>query len=99
MKDEFISKIGIWGQRHYNYLKVTKPSVISVMRMNGNLLSYLQSVNAHADEMLFQLVKQIAKQEGVTERLKQQDQMAWVGAMNSIRERVNEIVMNEIILE
>lgn len=98
MKD-YLKNAGIWGQRHYDHLKVTKPSVINVMRMNGNLLPYLQSVNEHADEMFFQLVKQIAKQEGVTERLKQQDQMAWVGAMNNIRERVNEIVMNEVILK
>ena len=47
--------------------------------------------------MAFQLVKQLAKQEGVTEELKRSDQMAWVGAMNSIRDRVNEIVLNEVI--
>ena len=99
MKDEFIGKIGVWGQRHYNHLKARKPSVINVMRMNENLIPYLQSVNEQADEMFFQLVKQIAKQEGITEQLKQQDQMAWVGSMNNICERVNEIVMNEVILK
>ena len=97
MKDN-LKGIGIWGQRHYQYLKETKPSVIGAMRMNGTLLPYLQSVNEQADEMCFQLVKQIAKQEGVTEELKRRDQMAWVGAMNNIRNRVNEIVLNEVIL-
>ena len=96
MKDN-LKGVGIWGQRHYQYLKENKPSMIGVMRMNGSLISYLQQVNEQADEMVFQLVKQIAKQEGVTEELKRRDQMAWVGAMNNIRERVNEIVLNEVI--
>lgn len=96
MKDD-LKGVGIWGQRHYQYLKETKTSVISVMRMNGILNSYLQQVNEQADEMCFQLVKQLAKQEGVTEDLKRRDQMAWVGAMNNIRNRVNEIVQNEVI--
>ena len=61
------------------------------------LNSYLREVDEQADEMCFQLVKQLAKQEGVTEDLKRRDQMAWVGAMNNIRDRVNEIVLNEVI--
>lgn len=96
MKDN-LKGVGIWGQRHYQYLKETKPSVIGVMRMNGNLIPYLQSVDEQANEICFQLVKQLAKQESVTEELKRRDQMAWVGAMNNIRDRVNEIVLNEVI--
>lgn len=96
MKDN-LKGIGIWGQRHYQHLKENKPSVIGVMRMNGNLIPYLQSINEQADEMALQLVKQFAKQEGITEELKRRDQMAWVGAMNNIRDRVNEIVLNEVI--
>lgn len=97
MKDN-LKGVGIWGQRHYQYLKENKPSMISVMRMNGSLISYLQQVNEQVDEMVFQLVKQIAKQEGVTEDLKRRDQMAWVCAMNNIQNRAREIVMNEVIL-
>ena len=89
--------VGIWGQRHYQYLKATKPSVIGVMRLKGTLSSYLKEVNEQADEMVFRLIKQLAKQEGVTEELKHRDQMAWVGAMNNIHDRVNEIVLNEVI--
>lgn len=96
MKDN-LKGVGIWGQRHYQYLKETKPSVIGVMRMNGNLIPYLQSVDEQANEICFQLVKQLAKQESVTEELKRCDQMAWVGAMNNIRDRVNEIVLSEVI--
>ena len=96
MKDN-LKGVGIWGQRHYQYLKETKPSVIGVMRMNGNLIPYLQSVDEQANEICFQLVKQLAKQESVTEELKRRDQMAWVGAMNNICDQVNEIVLNEVI--
>ena len=97
MKDEFISKIGVYGQMHYRYLKETKPSVINVMRMKGTLRSYLEEVNANAEEMLFQLVKQMAKSEGVTESLKRQNQLVWVQRMSSIRDRAIEIVNKEII--
>lgn len=96
MKDN-LKGVGIWGQRHYQYLKENKPSVIGVMRLKGTLNSYLKEVNDQADEMSFQLVKQLARQEGITEELKHRDQMAWVGAMNNIRNRVNEIVLNEVI--
>ena len=96
MKDN-LQHIGIWGQRHYQCLKDNHPTTINVMRMNGTLNSYLREVDEQADEMVFQLVKQLAKQEGVTEELKRRDQMAWVGAMNNIRERVNEIVQNDLI--
>lgn len=96
MKDN-LKGVGIWGQRHYQYLKENRPMTVNVMRMKGTLNSYLREVNEQAEEMTFQLVKQLAKQEGVTEELKRRDQMAWVGAMNNIRDRVNEIVLNEVI--
>lgn len=97
MKDEFISKIGVYGQMHYRYLKENKPSVINVMRMKGTLRQYLEEVNANAEEMLFQLIKQMAKNENVTESLKRQNQLVWVQRMNSIRDRALEIVSSEII--
>ena len=96
MKDN-LKGVGIWEQRHYQYLKETKPGVICVMRMNGNLIPYLRSVNDRANEMCFQLVKQLAKQKGVTEELKRSDQMAWVGAMNNIRNRVEEFVLHDFV--
>lgn len=96
MKDN-LKNVGIWGQLHYQYLKETRPSLIGVMRMNGELNSYLQDVNEQADEMNYQMVKEIAKREGVTEKLKAEDQMAWVGAMNNIRDRVREIILKEVI--
>ena len=98
MKDSWIGQIGIWGQRHYRYLKENKPTVVSVMRMNGNLKSYLREVDEQAEEMLFQLVKQMAKDEGVTEALKSKDQMLWVKRMNSIRNRAEEVIIRELII-
>ncbi len=97
MQDEFIRKIGVYGQMHYRYLKENKPSVINVMRMKGTLRQYLEEVNANAEEMLFQLIKQMAKNENVTESLKRQNQLVWVQRMNSIRDRALEIVSSEII--
>jgi len=97
MRDEFISKIGVYGQMHYQYLKENKPSVVNVMRMKGTLRSYLEEVNTNAEEMLAQLETEMAKKEGVTEALKRQDQMAWVARKNSIRARAMEIVQQEVI--
>ena len=96
MKDN-LKEVGIWGQRHYQYLKENRPTTVNVMRMNKTLNSYLREVDEQADEMCFQLVKQLAKQKGVTEELKRSDQMAWVGAMNNIRNRVEEFVLHDFV--
>ena len=97
MKDN-LKDIGILGRRHYDYLKANKPTIINVMRMNGTLNSYLKDINEQAEEMLFQLIKQMARAEGVTEQLKATDQLEWVRRMNSIRSRAMEIVNSELII-
>ncbi|MCQ2354891.1 MAG: TnpV protein [Clostridia bacterium] len=97
MKDEFVKSIGIWGQRHYNYLKRKSPTVINTMRMKGTLEQYLQDVDRDAEEMFSQLVKQLAEQDGISEVLKVKNQMLWVQRMNNIRNRATEIVNTEII--
>ena len=96
MKDN-LKDIGILGRRHYDYLKANKPTVINVMRMDGTLNSYLKGVNEQAEEMLFGLIKQMAKAEGVTEELKATDQLRWAGLMNNIRNRAEEIVKSEVL--
>jgi hypothetical protein len=96
MKDD-LKGVGIWGQSHYQHLNEHRPTTVNVMRMNGTLNSYLREIDEQADEMCFLLVKQLARQEGITEDLKRRDQMAWVGAMNNIRNRVNETVLNAVI--
>ena len=97
MKDDFISKIGVYGQMHYRYLRENKPSVVNVMRMKGTLRSYLEEVNADAENMLARLETEMAKSEGVTEALKRQDQMTWFQRKNNIRSRAMEIVPREMI--
>ena len=92
-----IGNIGVWGFRHYEFLKQNRPSTVGVMRMNGTLEGYLKGVNQAATEMLESLVRQYATAEGVTESLKRTDQLGWVQKMNNIRNRVEEVVLNEII--
>ena len=97
MKDEFVKNIGVWGHRHYAYLKKHSPTVINVMRMNGTLEQYLKDIDKDAHEMFDLLMKQYAEIEGVTEQLKAENQMDWVCKMNNIRDRINEIIYKELI--
>ena len=97
MKDEFLSKIGVWGQRHYNYLKKHSPTVINVMRMKGTLEQYLTDLDRDAQESYEMLIRQYAEIEGVTEALKAADNLEWMRRMNSIRNRVEEFVLNDLI--
>ena len=89
--------IGIWGQRHLQYLKENRRVLLSNLQLNGKLNSYLADIDRQAEDMLEQLVKQMAEREGVTEQLKSTDQMAWVRKMNNIRNRVTEIVNANIV--
>ncbi len=89
-----IGNIGVWGFRHYEYLKQNRPSTVGVMRLNGTLEGYLKQVNQEATKMLETLVRQYAKAEGVTEALKRADQLGWVQRMNSIHNRAEEVVLN-----
>lgn len=97
MKDEFITRVGVWGQRHYNYLKNHFPTVINVMRMKGTLEQYLKDIDKDAKDMFDKLVKQLAKQEGINEELKSANEIDWIRSMNSIRNRAEEIVLSEVI--
>ena len=64
MKDEFITRVGVWGQRHYSYLKKHFPTAINVMRMKGTLEQYLKDIDKDAKDMFDKLVKQLADSEG-----------------------------------
>ena len=89
--------IGIWGQRHLNYLRQNKRVLLSSLQISGQLNSYLADIDRQAEEMFERLTRQMAIAEGVTEQLKADNQMAWVGKMNSIRNRAAEIIKTEII--
>lgn len=89
--------IGIWGQRHGRYLKEHHRIMYYNLLTDGKLNSYLADIDRQAEEMFSRLIKQMAEREGVTEQLKAQDQMAWVGKMNNIRSRATEIVFHDLI--
>ncbi len=89
--------IGIWGRRHLRYIKEHRKVFYTGLLMGGNLNSYLAEIDARATEMLDRLTKQMAEKQGITEELKAQDQMVWVGAMNNIRNAVEEVINSELI--
>ena len=97
MKDDFVKEIGVWGQRHYSYLKKNSPTVINVMRMNGTLEQYLRDINRDAQDMFELLMKQYAEIEGITEQLKAENQMDWIGRINSIKSRVTKLLNTQQI--
>lgn len=89
--------IGRFGRAHAAYLKRTQRHVYSQLVAEGKLGTYLAQLDEQANSMLDLLIRQMAQREGVTEALKARDQMAWVAAMNSIKNRAEEIVLNDLI--
>ena len=89
--------IGIWGERHKQFLKKHQRGVYNEFLVSGKLQRYLAQIDRDAQKMFDLLVRQLAKQEGITETLKAGKQMEWVQRMNSIRNRATEIVNNELI--
>lgn len=89
--------IGVWGQRHLRYIKQHNKVRYVNLLTSGKLNGYLAEIDKQADDMFFRLVKQMAEREGVTEQLKEDNQMEWVARMNNIRSRATEIVNHDII--
>ncbi len=90
-------EIGVWGWRRKRYLKEHRKGTYNAMLLNGTLTQHLIDINTEALDLMNTLVKQMAKTEGVTEDLKRRDQLGWVGRMNIIRNRAEEIVRNDLI--
>ena len=89
--------IGIWGQRHLRHLKQHHKTVYTELMTSGKLNGYLADLNEQAEDMFLRLVKELAEKEGITERLKAENQMEWVTQMNNIRNRAMEIINKEHI--
>lgn len=89
--------IGIWGQRHKNYLLENHRLFYYNLLTTDKLNSYLHDIDVRAKEMYDRLIKQMAEQEGVTEQLKAQNQMEWVGRINNIAHRARKIISNILI--
>lgn len=90
-------KIGVWGQRRWDYLSGNRNGIYTGMLLAGTLNRHLEEINNQAEELYSQTVTTLAYVEGATEHLKATDQMAWIGLMNSIYHRAEEIVWKELI--
>ena len=95
--EEEVHTIGIWGRKHQQYLREHRPIIYSDLVLSVKLYSYLADIDSQARNKLDLLVTQLAEKEGINEYLKAQDQLAWVRAMNNIRNRAEEIVLEELI--
>lgn len=89
--------IGIWGQRHLRYIRKHKVDLYAELLTTGKLNDYLADLNEQAEAMFSRLVKQLSEKEGVTEALKEENQMLWVQRMNNLRNAATEIVSSELI--
>lgn len=94
---EEIHTICIWGRKHQQYLKEYHPMFYNDLILSGKIYSYLADIDTQARARLDFLVAQMAEKEGINDLLKAQNQLAWVRAMNSIRNRAEEIVLKELI--
>ncbi len=90
-------RLSKWGKIHKDYLKNHKRLMFDIMLTKGTLFRYLADIDKQAQEMFDRLMEQMTKAEGVTEQLKEENQMLWVARMNNIRNRAEEIVLYEII--
>lgn len=89
--------VGIWGRRHLRYIQEHRKIFYMNLLTSGKLNGYLAGVDKQAEAFFFRLVKQMAECEDITEALKEENPMEWVGRMNNIRSRAEEIVNEELI--
>ena len=89
--------IGRWERLHREYLRVTNPCIFKDLILTGKLWTYLADLNEQAENRLSLIIQQMREQDGITEQLKEKNQMAWVRAMNNIRNRAEEILKYEMI--
>jgi len=90
-------KIGTFGNAHFHYLRTEKKVLFDGLLLSGELNEYLENIDRQAEEMLEKIVKDLAEKEGVTEKLKADNQLLWVQKMCNIRNRATEIVNAELI--
>ena len=90
-------RIGKYGTLRHKYLRNNHRGIFDGMLLEGSLNPHLEQIDQQANEMMERLTTQMAQAEGVTEQLKAQDQMVWIRAMNSIKNRAEEIVLHDLI--
>ena len=91
--------IGVWGQRHLRYLKEYRRGIYLNLITSGRLNDYLADIKEQAQELFERIVEQMKQAQGITERLKSENQMEWAGKMNNIQSCAREIVDKEMIYQ
>ena len=89
--------IGVWGRRHLRYIRQHRKVLYSTLLTSGKINTYLADVEEQAQELFDRLMKKRAKSEGITENMKAENPMLWVGRMNALRDAVTDTVNTEII--
>lgn len=89
--------IGLWGQRHLRYLKEYRRVTYLNLFTSGRLNTYLADIDKQAEDMFFRLVEQMKQAQGITERLKEENTLEWIGRLNNIQACAREVVNEEII--
>ena len=97
LPDEEQVEIGVWGQRHLEYIKHHRKGFYTSLVLDCKLNRYLADINKQSKEMFDILIEQFKQAEGINEQLKADNQMEWVARMNNIRNRATEIIDNDII--
>ena len=97
LDDEPEYQIGKYGRMRERYLKEHRRAAYAELKLSGKLDAHLAEIDQTCNERMERIVKQMAEREGVTEALKASDQMTWIGAMNNIRSRAEEIVLTEVV--
>ena len=99
LSEEETQPIGLWGQRHKQYLKEHRHIVYTTMLIDGTLNRYLADINQQAEQMFHRLIEEMAQKQGVTEQLKAENQMEWVQQMDACKAQAEEIVKFELIYD
>ena len=95
--EEDAQPIGMWGRKYLRHIEEHRPVLHTTLLLSGKLNSHLAEIDDSTNARMERLTKQMAKDQGITEALKAQDQLGWVGAMNNIRSAAEEIVLTEVI--
>ena len=96
-KEDTTKPIGVWGQRHRRYLKEHKRATYTTLLTSGKLNGYLADIDGQAEKMFSRLIEQTAEREGITEQLKSDNQLEWGRRINNIRNRIIEIINDDLI--
>ena len=97
LSDDDETPLGHYGRMRLNYLRDHRPGLYTRLILSGKLYEHLAEIDQTSRRQMEQIISQIAQTEGVDEKLKAKDQMAWIGRMNNIQQRADEIILQELI--